>query len=137
MAETVSAKNVTKLRGLTKQKYQAAIDQINRDKEKAKEANGVAAKATKDFCEQHGINPKALTIVAKLKAMEHQKRADLLRGIITGCDMMGYFDQIDMFDDTGTTIIAVAGRLQDKKGGGKGAAASTKAPAKADAEPVA
>lgn len=85
---------------LTDEDFREAVHSVNSQKREATEANGEAAKFTRDFCDRYHINKQAFTTVAKLSKMEDQPAAlSFIRDFVIGCRRMGMFAQVDALDD--------------------------------------
>lgn len=75
------------------------LKEVNSQKEKAKEYNGLAAQKTKDACEANNINKWAFTAAAQLLKKEPPEQIDRALTFFALALHEGCLDQIDMFDD--------------------------------------
>ena len=98
MAQQLKADQTETVR-LTKKGYTDQIAAVNAAKEKAKEHNGAAAKATRDFCDDNALDKQAFTQVAKLAKKEAATRVTYIREFLMGCNHMNFFKDGDFFDD--------------------------------------
>lgn len=87
------------------------IADVNDRKEKAKEYNGLAGKATKDATENLNINKTAFTFLANAKRKEPTEQIDRILTIFAGALGMGMLDQMDLFDDRLAFIKAKLGEI--------------------------
>lgn len=99
---------------LTKKAYRDTIASINHAKEEARTHNGEAAKATRDFCDDHELDKQATTTVAKLARKEPGQQQAFLRDLIAGADFMGMFDQSDAFGDSPVEMMRKVVERADK-----------------------
>lgn len=116
MAEKLSPDTeVVEREHLTDDDFREAIRTVNSTKREATEANGEAAKITKDFCDRFHLNKQAFTTVAKLSRMEDVPAAHgFIRDFVIGCRRMGLFAQIDALDDL---IPAMRAIVEEAEGG--------------------
>jgi len=105
--------------GVTSADLKRVIEDINRHKENASEHAGLAGKATQQAVERFGLEKTALTFNARLSRMEAAKRQGILRSQIDYADKLGFFDEIDAFDDLIDVlegIVRKARAREDKPG---------------------
>lgn len=116
MAETLKA-DQTETVSLTKKAAQEAVAQINGPKENASEHNGVAAKATRDFCDKYGLNKQAITAVCRLKKKEQDTQSDYMRSFLEFARLNGLFNgPADAFADHPVEIMRRIVAEADAKG---------------------
>lgn len=75
------------------------LREVNEQKEKAKEYNGIAAQRTKDACEANNINKWAFTATSQLLKKEATEQADRALTFFALALETGALNQIDLFDD--------------------------------------
>lgn len=92
------------------------ITEINRQKELASEYSGHAGKATASAVERYGLDRQALSFTRKLAGMETAKRQSTIRSAIDYFDKMGFFDDIDLFDDVIGTMERIVHRARSAEG---------------------
>lgn len=76
-------------------------------KSKASEISGQHGKAISTACEQYGLERIALTFARRLADMEEGKRQSVLRALIEYSGKLGFFDQLDAFDDLVATLRGI------------------------------
>jgi hypothetical protein len=74
-----------------------AIEAINAHKREAKEASGLAGKATAETVVKFGCEKNALTFVARVAAMEKTKRNSVVTNTLSFFMKAGWLDEPDMF----------------------------------------
>lgn len=89
---------------ITAEDFVQVVKDINRLKDQASEASGLAGKRTQQAVDQHGLEKTALTFTARLDRMEPAKRQGILRALLRYSKLAGHFAEIDMFDDTVDTL---------------------------------
>jgi hypothetical protein len=82
---------------LDNEKLLAAIEEINVHKREAKEASGLAGKATAEAVEKFGCEKNALTFVARVAMMERTKRNSVVTNTLSFFMKAGWLDEPDMF----------------------------------------
>lgn len=87
--------------GLTPSALAVVLSQIRQAKAEASEASGEAGAASKAACERYHIEAKALNWVTWLSNQEADRRISVLRSFAKLAEKAGFFDQRDLFDDTG------------------------------------
>lgn len=75
------------------------IREVNEQKEKAKEYNGIAAQRTKDACDANNVNKWAFTATTQLVKKEPTEQIDRALTFFALALEIGALDQIDLFDD--------------------------------------
>lgn len=80
------------------------VEEVNEQKEKAKEYNGLAGKKTKDATENLNFNKWAFTAFCQAKKKEPVEQLDRLLSLFALAAESGMLDQVDMFDDRLTLI---------------------------------
>lgn len=84
-------------------------------KKEASEKGGTVGKLTSQLCEKYGLMPQAVTGTRKMLEMQDDKRQAIMRQQIQLWNIMGWFDQIDAFDDLTelfTQVTASASKRQ-------------------------
>ena len=89
------------------------LTDINKLKDSASEASGLAGKRTQQLCDQFGLEKTALTITARLDRMEPAKQQNIIRSTIEYWHKAGFFDQIDAFDDTLDRLEQIISEARD------------------------
>lgn len=97
---------------ISEDKLRAILKDIQGKKDKASEAAGHVGKATAQACDQFGLDKNALTAVRRMYGMEEAKRGSFLFGLIDYAFKAGFFDQLDMLDDTTGTLKAIIARIE-------------------------
>ena len=92
------------------------IGNINDFKSAASESAGLAGKETQNAVELYGLDKTALTFNARLSRMETAKRQGILRAQIDYSDKLGFFDEIDAFDDVIPVLEAIVARARKREG---------------------
>jgi hypothetical protein len=130
MAKELKADTVETVR-LTKEIARDAIKMINGPKEKAREHNGVAASATKTFCDDHGLNKQAVTAVAGLHRKEQDQQSEYLRSLLTMAWKTGlFYGPDDAFDDHPVEIMRqIVAERDEIRARGEGRKSGVEAPA--------
>ena len=95
-----------------------AIAEVNRHKKHASENAGLAGKATQNAVELYGLEKKAFTMCARMTNVEPPVRQAQLRALLDYSEKLGFFDEIDMFDDTLVVMEAIIARARAKGDGG-------------------
>ena len=75
------------------------LKEVNAQKEKAKEYNGLAAQKTKDATETHNVNKWAFTATSQLLKKEPTEQLDRVLTFFALALHEGALNQIDLFDD--------------------------------------
>lgn len=115
MARPLNEDTVETVR-LTKDTVKKALADINGPKEKAKEHNGVAASATKTFCDDHGLDKQAVTKVCQLAKKEQDQQSLFWRSILEVAHLAGQFNgPDDQFDDHPVEIMRRIVAERDEK----------------------
>jgi hypothetical protein len=104
-------------RGIAEADLKRVVAEIGRQKKLASEYAGNAGKATQNACEQYGLEKTALTFARRLADMEDGKRQAVIRATIDYWNKLGFFDQIDAFDDLLATFETIVGRAHNVKDG--------------------
>lgn len=105
--------------GVPADKFRSLIADINRAKDAASEASGLAGQKTQQACETHGLEKTAFTFTARLERMEPAKRGGIVRSMFEYFNKAGFFDQIDAFDDLVDELKAILAEIEKHDGGGK------------------
>lgn len=102
--------------GIKPAELRKLVTDINRHKKLASESNGMAGKATQMAAESHGLDKGALTFVCKLEKWEPPKRQAMLRCLFDYAEKLGFFDEIDAFDDTVGVMETIVSKARAKEG---------------------
>ena len=97
----------------------SSVGQINKQKEKASEASGMAGKLTAEACENYGFNKKALGWVAGLAKKEADQQREVITAFLIYGHAMGMFDQVDMFDGSVAVMEQIVADAKAGKSGKK------------------
>lgn len=106
------------------------IADASRQRKRASELSGQHGKIVQSACERYGLSKEAFTFTRKLYEMEEKKRAGVIRGCEKLWDMLGFFDQDDMFDKG---RLGSGGKKANGNGTGKKTKTTKAMPAQADA----
>jgi len=100
MAKKLKAGEGSATAGVAPSDLKRVVADIIRHKNNASENSGLAGQATKQACDQYGLDKKALGLVVSLsKQNDVGKAQSTLRGVVDYADKLGLFDQMDAFDD--------------------------------------
>lgn len=102
--------------GVSAEDIKRVVDDINRHKENASENAGLAGKATQQACDRYNLDKTALTFSARMKRMETAKRQGIMRGSLDYWDKLGFFDEIDAFDDLIPAMERIIERAHAREG---------------------
>lgn len=116
MAKPLKPEEAKRTRGISAADLKRVITGINKSKEKAAEFVGQAGQATKQACDDHNLDKKALTFVAGLARKEPSQQEATLRAVIEYADKFGMLDQISMFDDLIPTLEGIVKRASNSQG---------------------
>lgn len=83
------------------------IEEASRQKALASQYSGNHGAVIKNAVERYGLNKDALTVCRRMKDMEERKRDAFMRSLIEYAWKLGFFDQVDAFDDTVDTMRAI------------------------------
>jgi hypothetical protein len=86
--------------GLTADKLRGILDEANKEALAASEASAQAGQILRSAIEAYGLDRPALTMSRRIHKMEPSKQQATIRESIRYWKMLGFFDQIDAFDDT-------------------------------------
>jgi uncharacterized protein (UPF0335 family) len=92
------------------------VTDINRHKKMASESSGLAGKATQMAAEAHGLDKGALTQCCRLDKWEPAKRQAFLRSFLDYGEKLGFFNEIDAFDDTVAILEEIVARARANEG---------------------
>lgn len=110
-------------RGVSREELLRVVKEHDRQSAHASEYAGHAGQVIKTAVDKHNLNVKALRAAIGANKMEPSKRQDYLRSFIDYAFKLGFFDDIDAFDDILTdfqTIIdEVRARSEKGESGGK------------------
>lgn len=104
--------------GIKPSDLKRVVTDILRHKSHASENAGLAGKATASACETYGLDKGGLSFVVSLSRMEAGKRGSKLRAALDYAEKLGYFDEVDMFDDTLNTLRDILKRAEEKAAAG-------------------
>lgn len=90
--------------GVTEEDLKKAIKEAIRLKGLASEYQGNHGKHVSNVVERHGMEKTAFTFSRRLVEMEEGKRQAIVRACLDYWNKLGFFDQIDAFDDLLDTI---------------------------------
>ncbi|NKC02454.1 hypothetical protein HED55_00680 [Ochrobactrum haematophilum] len=112
MAKRAKKADVTSSKSsISSEELRRVVNQFMSETAEASEHNGAAGSIVKNALDRHGMDRKAFRFILGLAKMETTKRQATLRGVIELADKMGYFDDVDMFDD----IISTMANIVDGK----------------------
>ncbi|KAB2666766.1 hypothetical protein F9K91_02170 [Brucella tritici] len=108
MARRAKKADVTSSKSsITSDELRRVVNQFMSETAEASEHNGAAGSIVKNALDRHGMDRKAFRFILGLAKMETTKRQATLRGVIELADKMGYFDDVDMFDDVISTMANI------------------------------
>lgn len=108
MARRAKKADVTSSKSsITAEELRRVVNQFMTEAAEASEHNGAAGSIVKNALDRHGMDRKAFRFILGLAKMETTKRQATLRGVIELADKMGYFDDVDMFDDVISTMANI------------------------------
>ena len=116
MAKRAKPKDASQSRGVTTEDLRRVVADISKNKTQASNYAGLAGKATQSAVEQYGLEKTALTFVRRLNDMEEGKRQSVLRSLVDYSNKLGFFDQIDAFDDLLATLEEIVSRTHNSRG---------------------
>jgi hypothetical protein len=88
--------------------FKAAIADASRLKKQAADYQGFASRGQTAFCKKTGFPPKIFGWLRGLNDMDDTvKREHVIREFLFGCEMMGWLDQGDLFDDLRAKVQAL------------------------------
>jgi hypothetical protein len=115
MARKLKPADAANHEGISAEDLKKLLDEASRQKALASEYQGHHGAVIKNGVERYGLEKNALTFVRRLRDMEEGKRQGVLRAVLDYSNKMGYFDQIDAFDDINQTMNAIAEKTQSNK----------------------
>lgn len=102
MAEKLTP--TAEVKGVSPDDLRKAVAEISRQKTLASEYAGNAGKATANAVERFGLEKTALTFARRLSDVEEGKRAAIVRSSLEYWWKLGFFAQLDAFDDVANTL---------------------------------
>lgn len=100
---------------LTAPAFRSIIQDLSARKADASEHQGEFASATKGYCDDHGLDKKALTLTRQLSELPETKRAETIRCAVDYWEKMGWFSQLDAFDDLGKKLREIGAAAADRQ----------------------
>lgn len=91
------------------------IREAQNHKTSASEASGRHGKVISGAVEQYGLEKNALTFARRLADMEEGKRQSVIRALIEYSWKLGFFDQLDAFDDLVATLREIVDTAEDTR----------------------
>ena len=118
MATKIKAKDAAAVArgGIKPSDLRKLINDVNKHKRLASESNGMAGKATAMAVEANGLDKGAFTLCCRLDKREPPKRQGFLRSMLDYAEKLGFFDEIDAFDDTVPILEGIVARAREKEG---------------------
>lgn len=116
MAKTLKPDTAASAEKISREDLKRVITEISRQKDLASEYAGNAGKATANAVEKFGLEKNALTFARRLSQMEDAKRQSVLRALIDYAQKLGFFDQLDAFDDLVDTLQTIVDGAGADKG---------------------
>lgn len=89
--------------------FQKIVAECVRIKGNVAEYSGQLGQYRRNQIERYSLNPKAFALAHALNAMDEGKRQDFLRSLIQYALFLGFFDQVDAFDDLNTLLRRALG----------------------------
>lgn len=107
--------------GIAREDLRRVVNEAIRQKKQAAEYSGLHGKVVSGAVENYGVEKNAFTIVRRLSEMEEGKRQSVLRSIIDYSHKMGFFDQLDLFDETVVLLETIASEIKSRRHNQSGA----------------
>ncbi len=107
--------------GIAREDLVRVIAEAIRQKRQAAEYSGLHGKVVSNAVERYGIEKNAFTIVRRLHEMEEGKRQSVLRSLIDYSHKAGFFDQLDLFDETVVLLEGIAAEIKSRRHNQSGA----------------
>lgn len=85
--------------GISADDLKRVIGEAVRQKQLASEYSGLHGKVVSNAVEQYGIEKNAFTLTRRMYEMEEGRRMAIVRSTIDYWHKIGFFDQVDAFDD--------------------------------------
>lgn len=105
MAKRAKKTDVTSSKSsITPEELKRVVGNFMSETAEASERNGAAGSIVKNALDRYGLDRKAFRFVLGLAKMETTKRQATIRSLIELSDKMGYFEDVDMFDDVIETM---------------------------------
>jgi hypothetical protein len=95
--------------------FQKIVAECVRIKGNVSEYSGQLGQYRRNQVERYSLNPKAFALANALNNMDEAKRQDFLRSLIQYALFLGFFDQIDAFDDLNTLLRRALGEDQEQE----------------------
>lgn len=89
---------------ISSEELRRVVNNFMSETAEASEHNGAAGSIVKNALDRHGIDRKAFRFILGLAKAEATKRQATIRGVIELAEKMGYFEDVDMFDDIISTM---------------------------------
>ena len=116
MARKLKATDAAERAGIKVTELRKVVTAINRFKKAASESSGLAGKETQTAAEAHGLDKGALTLCCRLDKQETAKRQAFMRSFLDYADKLGFFNEIDAFDDTLGILKDIVARASEREG---------------------
>lgn len=100
--------------GIDRDELRRVIAEAIRRKQEAAEYSGMHGKVVSQAVERHGIEKNAFTFVRRMAEMEDAKRQSVLRSVIDYAFKLGFFDQLDLFDETVATLETIVNDIRSR-----------------------
>lgn len=84
---------------LTPEEFKKLMADMSARRRVASERSGEHGALVKNACDRYGLEKNALTFTRRMFDMEDGKRQGILRSMISYWNTMGWFRQVDAFDD--------------------------------------
>jgi hypothetical protein len=101
--------------GIPAQDLQRVIKEAVRQRQQAAEYSGLHGRVVSGAVERYGIEKNAFTAVRRASEMEETKRQSFVRSFIDYSYKMGFFDQLDLLDDTVATLRKIIEDVDNRK----------------------
>lgn len=98
--------------GISGDDLKRVIEEASRQKALSAEYAGNHGSVVKNACERYGLEKTAFTFARRLRDMEDGKRQGVIRALLDYGEKLGFFDQIDVFDDTVGTLRRIVERAE-------------------------
>jgi hypothetical protein len=120
VAKRAKPADAVRAQGVNEGDLKKVIQEVLHQKELASEYNGRAGSYTKDAVERYGLDRRALAVSVALTKADEKKRAATVRACLDYWQKLGFFDQMDAFDDLVGTMEKIASDARSRSGTSNG-----------------
>lgn len=101
--------------GIAREDLRRVLAEATRQKRNASEYSGLHGKVVANAVEQYGIEKTAFTFTRRLSEMEEGKRQAIIRSLLDYGHKAGFFDQLDLFDETVVLLETIAAEIKGRR----------------------